>query len=145
MVTIVQFTTLTWYSYHFSDPPRFRGGWPRSTALVQSTQEVENHLTRARTRLSFNGRNQQYQDRGQVNHRRVTIMAPSLLPPDCSCASEAMSILKEVKPNPPTLTPESTRHEEYQYLDLIRNILQNGEHRPDRYPTTQNLIQRTPH
>lgn len=25
------------------------------------------------------------------------------------------------------------RHEEYQYLDLIRDILQNGEHRPDRY------------
>lgn len=25
------------------------------------------------------------------------------------------------------------RHEEYQYLDLIRDILENGEHRPDRY------------
>jgi len=25
------------------------------------------------------------------------------------------------------------RHEEHQYLDLIRDILQNGEHRPDRY------------
>ena len=27
----------------------------------------------------------------------------------------------------------SQRHEEFQYLDLIRNILENGEHRPDRY------------
>lgn len=24
-------------------------------------------------------------------------------------------------------------HEEHQYLDLIRNILEHGEHRPDRY------------
>jgi len=24
-------------------------------------------------------------------------------------------------------------HEEYQYLDLIRDILDNGEHRPDRF------------
>ncbi|KKY21882.1 putative thymidylate synthase [Diplodia seriata] len=27
------------------------------------------------------------------------------------------------------------RHEEYQYLDLIRDILENGEHRPDRTGT----------
>jgi hypothetical protein len=26
-------------------------------------------------------------------------------------------------------------HEEYQYLDLIRDILEDGEHRPDRYTT----------
>ena len=25
------------------------------------------------------------------------------------------------------------RHEEHQYLDLIRLILEDGEHRPDRY------------
>jgi hypothetical protein len=24
------------------------------------------------------------------------------------------------------------RHEEYQYLDLVQDILDNGEHRPDR-------------
>lgn len=24
------------------------------------------------------------------------------------------------------------RHEEYQYLDLVKEILENGEHRPDR-------------
>lgn len=26
----------------------------------------------------------------------------------------------------------SKRHEEYQYLDLVREILDDGEHRPDR-------------
>jgi hypothetical protein len=34
------------------------------------------------------------------------------------------------------LVGSSPRHEEYQYLDLIRNILENGEHRPDRLDTT---------
>ena len=29
------------------------------------------------------------------------------------------------------VTP-SEKHEEYQYLDLVREILDNGEHRPDR-------------
>lgn len=28
--------------------------------------------------------------------------------------------------------PTATRHEEYQYLDLIKEILETGEHRPDR-------------
>ncbi|KAF3310328.1 Thymidylate synthase [Orbilia oligospora] len=31
--------------------------------------------------------------------------------------------------------PSSTRHEEYQYLDLIQYILDHGEHRPDRTGT----------
>ena len=35
--------------------------------------------------------------------------------------------------NTPNVLNKSLRHEEYQYLDLIRDILQNGEHRPDRY------------
>lgn len=29
----------------------------------------------------------------------------------------------------------NTRHQEYQYLDLIRHIIQNGQHRPDRTGT----------
>ena len=28
--------------------------------------------------------------------------------------------------------PTQKRHEEYQYLDLVREILDHGEHRPDR-------------
>lgn len=27
----------------------------------------------------------------------------------------------------------SQRHEEHQYLDLVREILDDGEHRPDRF------------
>lgn len=27
---------------------------------------------------------------------------------------------------------KTKKHEEYQYLDLIQDILNNGEHRPDR-------------
>ncbi|RPA80840.1 thymidylate synthase [Ascobolus immersus RN42] len=34
-----------------------------------------------------------------------------------------------------TNTSETQRHEEYQYLDLIREILEKGEHRPDRTGT----------
>lgn len=36
---------------------------------------------------------------------------------------------------PATQTKASTakRHEEYQYLDLVREILDAGEHRPDRW------------
>lgn len=30
-------------------------------------------------------------------------------------------------------TSTTPRHEEYQYLDLVREILEDGEHRPDRY------------
>jgi len=29
------------------------------------------------------------------------------------------------------------RHEEYQYLDLIRDIIDNGEFRPDRYGSSK--------
>jgi thymidylate synthase len=28
--------------------------------------------------------------------------------------------------------PPAKRHEEYQYLDLVQEILNDGEHRPDR-------------
>jgi thymidylate synthase len=31
-------------------------------------------------------------------------------------------------------------HEEYQYLDLIRDILEDGEHRPDRYNNFGTLL-----
>ena len=43
--------------------------------------------------------------------------------------------MSNVLPDPQTglIAGSALRHEEYQYLDLIRDILQNGEHRPDRY------------
>jgi len=48
---------------------------------------------------------------------------------------------KEMAPSQSTSSPylasltSSTRHEEYQYLDLIRHIIENGQHRPDRTGT----------
>ena len=33
----------------------------------------------------------------------------------------------------PVEPPVDPNHEEFQYLKLIRDILDNGEHRPDRY------------
>lgn len=36
--------------------------------------------------------------------------------------------ITEFSPSPKA----ASDHEEHQYLDLIRNILENGEHRPDR-------------
>lgn len=33
----------------------------------------------------------------------------------------------------PVEPPADPNHEEFQYLKLIRDILDNGEHRPDRY------------
>ncbi|EEY17382.1 bifunctional dihydrofolate reductase-thymidylate synthase [Verticillium alfalfae VaMs.102] len=39
----------------------------------------------------------------------------------------------------------TARHEEHQYLDLVRNILDNGEHRPDRTGTgTYSIFAPTP-
>lgn len=35
------------------------------------------------------------------------------------------------------------RHEEYQYLDLVREIMEDGEHRPDRYVWRSHIAQAT--
>ena len=51
-------------------------------------------------------------------------MAPSILPPDATSQEKATSELPKSK--------STKRHEEYQYLDLIRDILDHGEFRPDR-------------
>ena len=51
-------------------------------------------------------------------------MAPGILPQDPTVEPSTMSKA------PKTTTPKP--HEEYQYLDLIRDILANGEFRPDR-------------
>lgn len=43
----------------------------------------------------------------------------------------ALEVNKTASPAPKS--PSTPYHEEHQYLDLIRDILANGEHRPDRY------------
>lgn len=55
-------------------------------------------------------------------------MAPSLMEPERLLSGE--SLVKEQKA---LLSQENSRHEEHQYLDLIREILETGEYRPDRY------------
>lgn len=40
-------------------------------------------------------------------------------------------------------TITSPPHEEHQYLNLIREVLANGEHRPDRYEAAGTLCQST--
>lgn len=48
-------------------------------------------------------------------------------------ASGPDTILKPEEKQPQETAPrQNPHHEEYQYLDLIRDILDNGEHRPDR-------------
>jgi hypothetical protein len=55
-------------------------------------------------------------------------MAPSLMEPEPLLTGE--SLVNEQKT---FLSEQNLRHEEYQYLDLICEILETGEHRPDRY------------
>lgn len=48
-----------------------------------------------------------------------------------TASTEAPSVAEA--PTSPNQNGTSTqRHEEYQYLDLVREILNEGEHRPDR-------------
>jgi hypothetical protein len=43
--------------------------------------------------------------------------------------TDSVAVEAPIKQN--TVSPPK-RHEEYQYLDLVREILDDGEHRPDR-------------
>ena len=54
-------------------------------------------------------------------------MAPALVLSEP--IAEAAASLKNTMAIP---APTPKPHEEFQYLDLIRAILANGEHRPDR-------------
>ena len=58
-------------------------------------------------------------------------MAPSIL------SAEIPEVEVPVKMSQTLKSPEtpSKRHEEYQYLDLIRDCIEIGEHRPDRLIT----------
>lgn len=61
-------------------------------------------------------------------------MAPSITETEpvapISLRKNEESAAAAAAPENPTAAP---RHEEFQYLDLIREILETGEHRPDRY------------
>jgi len=59
-------------------------------------------------------------------------MAPGAI--ELGSASGPATVLKPSQaPEQSTAIRENPQHEEYQYLDLIQDILDNGEHRPDRY------------
>jgi len=60
-------------------------------------------------------------------------MAPSAV--DVGPASGPNVELKVESTTTTTSSAPTTPHEEYQYLNLIRDILENGEHRPDRTGT----------
>ena len=62
-------------------------------------------------------------------------MAPSAVDASGSTfgpASGPEVILEPEISTTPTAPRSQPRHEEYQYLDLIRQIIDEGEHRPDR-------------
>lgn len=54
-------------------------------------------------------------------------MAPSTTEPEPVVETKIDNI------NGTTPSKVDLAHEEHQYLDLIREILETGEHRPDRY------------
>ncbi|EOA83802.1 Thymidylate synthase [Exserohilum turcicum] len=59
-------------------------------------------------------------------------MPPSVLEPVISPEQPKET---EQKSTPATTPPSNPAHDEHQYLSLIRDILQNGEYRPDRTGT----------
>ncbi|KAF2824398.1 thymidylate synthase-like protein [Ophiobolus disseminans] len=61
-------------------------------------------------------------------------MAPATLEPVIS-HSEPSQSTKKTTSTEVTATPSNPSHEEYQYLNLINDIIQNGEYRPDRTGT----------
>lgn len=64
-------------------------------------------------------------------------MSPSAVEP-VIIPSNPSELRKETSTNgtaPPTTTMPNPAHEEYQYLNLIKDILRDGEHRPDRTGT----------
>lgn len=63
-----------------------------------------------------------------------TTMSPGAI--EIGPASGPETTLRPVESKKTTTTArENPQHEEHQYLDLIQEILDNGEHRPDRYVT----------
>ena len=60
------------------------------------------------------------------------VMSPSAI--DIGPASGPEAVLRPEQSSKQQETArQNPEHEEYQYLDLIHDILESGEHRPDRY------------
>jgi thymidylate synthase len=70
-------------------------------------------------------------------------MAPSIMETE-PVAQVSLKQIEVATPVKVTTPAKDSTHEEYQYLDLIREILDNGEHRPDRqslpFPSPTNII-----
>jgi thymidylate synthase len=62
-------------------------------------------------------------------------MSPSALETVISSGPASSAAQQSAPPPTKAMPPSSAPHEEHQYLSLIRDILQNGEHRPDRTGT----------
>jgi thymidylate synthase len=63
----------------------------------------------------------------------ITFLTMSPSAEELGPASGPNVVLEPKKTAESTPNPKSSpNHEEHQYLDLIRDILENGEHRPDR-------------
>ncbi|THV54483.1 hypothetical protein BGAL_0025g00030 [Botrytis galanthina] len=63
-------------------------------------------------------------------------MSPSLEEELSTLPREILATKESTEPkSSPNSTSTPKKHEEYQYLDLIREILETGEHRPDRTGT----------
>ena len=60
--------------------------------------------------------------------KHITILAPSITETEPIAQIPVTKKVEDVKSQ-----PVIDKHEEHQYLDLIREILETGEHRPDRY------------
>lgn len=60
--------------------------------------------------------------------------APSNAPPSTTVDTESPSSTNGIRHHS-TASGTCPIHEEYQYLNLIREIINDGEHRPDRYVT----------
>lgn len=57
-------------------------------------------------------------------------MAPGAI--EATSMADNQQAIAPQTPLPEQLSRTQPEHEEYQYLDLIRSILDQGEHRPDR-------------
>lgn len=102
---------------------------------LQPTRRFNTNLARKRVASSC-APAQQTVAQHPINLTKASEMSPSAV--GIGPASGPDVSLEVVRSGSPETTPSSSapstrNHEECQYLDLIRDILAGGEHRPDRY------------